>query len=417
MRYIPMVFIGLLLLPLALYSFQPEIVQWRAAQAIQEYQNGDQKNAIADLKVITEDSNDVKLKLRLAGWLKKNEDTDQAIELVDRVVGKHLGATSMPSRSNLEKATYIKADCLIMQGKHEQAIELIETLINSYSESESQSIQNRNSISYYRALCDKDLNAATRDMNQVIADLGNDSWTKFPVSFSGNVAVAVGLVSRHTDQRLQGIETISNRLEKLDRLVQGSDFELKNQLYRFMHNFVPLNKQMDRSVERSRKLLDEYRNEVIVSKSVLALLLEETDSLPEAMRMRNEVTDAGFDCEEVLASLPSEFRSLATLESGATLLDTRGYVLFVHGNHESSLQDLDLAIAASEVRRKSMDTPLMNTTDMIVTDSMRTSSRRNLAVLLNHRMQVYDKLQETKKAKLDRDRIMELGFKPGPNLF
>ena len=45
------------------------------------------------------------------------------------------------------------------------------------------------------------------------------------------------------------------------------------------------------------------------------------------------------------------------------------------------------------------------------------ATSRSEAVLLNHRVDVLEQMGQNGKAEVDRSRIRELGFEPGPHLF
>ena len=132
------------------------------------------------------------------------------------------------------------------------------------------------------------------------------------------------------------------------------------------------------------------------------------------------------------------------LKDGPPFLDTRGFVLTQmpwqptwtdpsgkviriqgntslasYGSYHLALEDLDLAIAASEIRLLVFDSDAVNRIERSVGSIRELKERetRIVAVLRNHRRQAHIRAKQFEAAKLDQLRIEELGLKADSNLF
>ena len=94
-------------------------------------------------------------------------------------------------------------------------------------------------------------------------------------------------------------------------------------------------------------------------------------------------------------------------------LDTRGYIYFRMGQNELALADMNRAIPRLEqylAQYANLRLPSRYKTQVEQTE-------RSLAVFFYHRSLIYDQMKKPLKAQLDRDRIEELGHKPGDKLY
>ena len=101
-------------------------------------------------------------------------------------------------------------------------------------------------------------------------------------------------------------------------------------------------------------------------------------------------------------------------------LDTRGYTYYQLGYHHLALQDLEVAVEASEYQLKQIEKVIeqekYRIADPAIVSIQQQSRYKNLAVILYHRSLAYDATHQVAKAKRDRDRIESLGYAPSPLL-
>lgn len=393
--------IALLLVPVGYYLSGNEVTQWKAALAIRKYESGDRATAVEELTTVVDGSDDPKLALVLIEWLKDAGRLDEAIERCNQL--------------DVPEVAIKKADCLILRGSYFDAMPLVLSHFGSDAEDSSLNPDDRNAVAYYRGLCQQDLDRALSNMNQVYRELSLDP--RQPMTFRGRVAVAAGLVSRHTDQREYAANVISNRLRVASTELASTSGELNSRLYSLLRNLFPVNEQQLLNANLFRDRNEQLQNEVIALKSVLALLLDELGQTAGSMELRRQVSEAGVTCEKVLESLSDEIVCMTWLGWGAMYIDTRGYVLHGLGRYEEALAELDLAILAADIQYEGLDAEFRNSTMVVIDERHRKESKKALATLYNHRMMIHGSLGHSERAERDRQRVIELGFQPGPDLF
>ena len=255
-----------------------------------------------------------------------------------------------------------------------------------------------------------------KEISSVINELSG-SPKGFPMAFQGQVIAACGLIGRYVDSREQCIEVIDARLQTLNRLSDEKERESNSLLYRLMKEFVPLNQDRYRTANDAREDEEQVRNESAVLNSIKALLLEDLGRNDESQIARSRVADLGFDSEELIQELADDYSSLQILSAGATFLDTRGFVAYKLGRQELALEDLDIAILASNIYQRSFDSPVQNLTDIRNVEMQISMARYSNAVLHYHRMLVHQKMGAAEKAEADKKAVIELGQEPNKDLF
>lgn len=115
-------------------------------------------------------------------------------------------------------------------------------------------------------------------------------------------------------------------------------------------------------------------------------------------------------------------QAIRLLGPNAAMLDTRGYLYFLKGEHGSARKDLDASVEMMEAEYKALLAELQPEVKTTNIQRQRLEQRRaslasTIAVIRYHRSQTYDALQLTAEAEQDRQRIRELGATPGDQLF
>ena len=401
------------MLPVGYYLLGIEGVQWKAAVTIRKYESGERDAAIDELRSLVEQSKDDSLSLRLIEWLTEAGEVDEAIEQCDLLLSR----IEDPEKSFYGfQASILRANCLIMQEKYREAVATVYSVLAVDANGSTLSVREQNALAYYRGLCKIELRPALGDINGVLREYGRRALPR-PTNYHGQTAMAAGLVSRYTGQREVAAELIASRLKAAETELESGGARLGSKLYQLMRRFVPLDDQLLTSTNSSRERIEQIENEVVALRSVLALLLDELGDTSRSMELRRQVMESETTSEEVLAQLPAEFELLGVLENGAMFLDTRAVILFGLKEYDLALADMDLAILAIEVRMKSLDSEVQNSTAMIDMKRARREIPKSAATLYNHRMQIYEAMGESDKAELDRQRVIKLGFEPGPDLF
>lgn len=405
--------VGLFLVPVGFALSGGEGVQWKAAVAIRKYESGERETAIDELRSLVEQSRDTSLSLRLIQWLTDAGQVDEAIEKCDLL----LSQIEDPEESFYGfQASILRANCLIMQERYREAVATVYSVLSLDADGNTRGVRDRNALAYYRGICKIELRSALGDINSVLREFGRRTFSS-PTNFHGQTAVAAGLVSRYTGQREVAVELIARRLKAAEAELDSGGSRLGKRLYQLMRSFIPLDDELSTSTNLSRERFEQLQNEVVALKSVLALLLDDLGDRSASMELRRQVSEDGTTCEDVLEQLPTEFMLLEVLENGAMFLDTRAVIMLGLKEYERALADMDLAILAIEVRMKSLDSEVQNSSSAFGLERGRQEITKSAATLYNHRMQIYEAMGDAEKAELDRQRVIELGFEPGPDLF
>ena len=99
------------------------------------------------------------------------------------------------------------------------------------------------------------------------------------------------------------------------------------------------------------------------------------------------------------------------------MLDTRGFVKYRLGDTKAAREDIDRAVEVLEKFVAYQETQARSDVRSYQSEANRASYHQALAVMLYHRSLVYDQLELSEKAKVDRERVRALGFEPNEQLF
>ncbi len=124
---------------------------------------------------------------------------------------------------------------------------------------------------------------------------------------------------------------------------------------------------------------------------------------------------ANCEPQKGLDDIQAAFEALAT-EDNAAFLDTRGYLLYLIGDFEQALVDVELAVQMAEDDRSSVamqrQTLLEQGFDERLIDRQQKQMRESLAVLYQHRGLVYEALGRMEEANADFELAKEYGYNP-----
>ncbi|MCP4189490.1 MAG: tetratricopeptide repeat protein [Planctomycetaceae bacterium] len=124
---------------------------------------------------------------------------------------------------------------------------------------------------------------------------------------------------------------------------------------------------------------------------------------------------ANREPQKGLDDIQAAFEALAT-EDNAAFLDTRGYLLYLIGDFEQALVDVELAVQMAEDDRSSVamqrQTLLEQGFDERLIDRQQKQMRESLAVLYQHRGLVYEALGRMEEANADFELAKEYGYNP-----
>lgn len=413
-------------LPLTMYGCGPEWARWDATQANMYFRLGETEDALYQLRdAIRKSPRDPVLKLTLAQRLIEIDKHDEALELANQVLEvfpDNAEAIEVISSAYQEKGDFKSA--------------LAANLDFYKSQSFRRDMSDLNMLAYRRALAKTDLHLAKADIEEVVrAQNRSFAWTgDDELDLCVKATVLAAMVSRCCDAEQDAIEVISPQVEELRLRILFANRLLSSEVYSLSRDSFPV--RQNEGVLKRQQLLDKFERRAAALLSCRALLYQDAGDLVNCEADRREVAKLGFDSSEIVNNLPDERLALLMLGGPSAFLDTRGYICSLlpwdedldpnksHvrdsvSSNANAVRDMNIAILCSEIGYKALDYPLGNAIELNEDNKRAAHKRRKreLAVLLYHRMMLHQRADNTELANLDAKRIRELGSEPGPGLF
>lgn len=126
---------------------------------------------------------------------------------------------------------------------------------------------------------------------------------------------------------------------------------------------------------------------------------------------------AGDDLPQALDEAQQSVK-LAGKPIPASILDTRGYIYYLLERHDEALADLDAAVeAADRTCEETLDDPLFEQLTAEQQQYVHQQVDEPLAIMLHHRGQIHEVLENDDEAQADFQRADELGYDPEAGVF
>ena len=445
-----------IVLTVASSGCRKDSAQWKLAAAINEERSGNSEGAIELLqKALRMDPDSKPIKIRLALLLAENDQGD---------LGQMLCKEVLENDPQHGSAWLVLSQCLYRMGRFDESLAAYQKHVAHKIDKGPNEL---NQLAYFRALAGVQLDKALRQINEGIekqetqfVPIGQQgfslfapqhpSWgtyTKVPIEI--NALVSAGLLSRYTDDgQKQVMGLLSDRIyeeqltwlsanAQLDRLYKLQDsqsedatkqeVEKRKQLVKMSAEFV------DRVAPRNLPVLLATRS----------LMLDGQGQTELADLDRLWIKRVGKQPQDVYNSLPKDLECLSALSEVQEILDTRGFIQtqlpwqptwthpsgkvmeiedrwpITYGSYDLALRDLDLAVVAAEVRLLALNSDAVNRIEYPLESipGDKVGGAKLVAILRDHRRQAHLKAGQIEAAQRDQERIEELGWKKGDNLF
>lgn len=161
--------------------------------------------------------------------------------------------------------------------------------------------------------------------------------------------------------------------------------------------------------------------EAIADWNKLVELSESGLALPLSIALNGRAYARALGGVELKEALQDVDAALEIEGENAEMLDTRGFIRHLMGDAPSALADLDRAVALIEAQHDKLDSEVsggrLGAVDLREHELRLQQSAKGVAVLRYHRALVYEQLGKQDLADQDRQRVQQLGFAPGPELF
>ncbi len=417
--------------PVVYYASRGEPDRWTAAQAMEQYLDGDRAAAKERLQQLVDKyPHHRPYRLTLANWLLDDQQAPRALELIEPL---YKDAPADPQLRELYQS------CLIAVGRTNEALEIYK---DAHREETPRGLdrllQHKNELAYMRALASEEIDGALEDITQVTSELEN-LWNRqfsLKLPIRTQAAFCTARIYQYYYQNIGQSAKVNGEIDIYEKAIGHLDWQVnrRSRVYREMLNLnstaisqlmateFPFSDQSDRFLTGMRGQLDNAARELSVFLTMRSLMYQLNDQLQDSFRDRMVVEDLGFDPEEIAKSFPSVDQCGNRLQTLAAILDTRGCVLFEKGEFNGALDDLNAAIAGQEaIWITGSELPMANV-EMTTDPRQRREyferlPKKTLAVLLFHRSWVHRALGHSTAAGRDVARIRQLGYVPGKQLF
>lgn len=268
-----------------------------------------------------------------------------------------------------------------------------------------------NGTAYVRAVGDFDLDAALNDVEQAIEQFGGD----FNVAQRGGVLLlevgdpkqAVRLFSQALDMTAQDAKRVEKQLETAR---EARDF---------LGEFVD-----PTSLEQQADVIDTRLARLHFYRSRAEKAAGDAEQAKQDLDQAGSKQQRKAWDDELAALSEQDFVGLSGDAIGyAAYIDTRGYLRYRLGDNEAALRDLTTAVDLAEAgnnyfRHSAYYQGLLGyPTSPDEARYKQHKSDMSLAVLHYHRALALEALGRNDEAEAELDRVRELGFEPGPELF
>jgi len=438
-------------LVLVLVGCTQQSAKWEFARAMNLAEEGQLVEAIELMEVALEHSpDDFEIKLQLAELLAENGQGELGIGHCDEC---------LELRPNDPKARQVRSSCLQYLGRFDES--LVEYK-KSLSGTVTRSPYEQNNLAYFRALANKELDKAARDIQLAISTIEGESWgCRYLVPLQVRTVVAAGLISRHVGTQNDVLCALNEKIDEYKRKMAVQSDLIRARVALEIQIEFPFNERTENELLNVRGNREVQKNCIALLCATRALVLNDLGRHCESDKDRVQVEELGFDFDTLATELPTDESCLEELKH-SFFLDTRGFIsglrewktdteeaeFFVSsGNvpnkkqipdaalnqgsskskklnippssYEEALRDLDFAVLAARYSQLALDSPLYNRPEISAREIKlnRRLAKRMTAVLLYHRMNVHLRGTNQQAAEDDQRRIEQLGLHPDSSLF
>ena len=422
-------FLALVLLPVLGQGCSGEAAKWKAARALHAFDQGRTDQALAWMREAAQQRpDDVYLLTPLVQMLLKANRPDEALEIAERI-------QQDPEFSQLG---YQLADpCLIRLGRFDEALEAFRKYEPAMKAQETRAPEplasffgtpdlrleyrssRLNDFAYHRALAGKELDEARLNIQGVIDELSQYPWypLELRVSFVDRVVISAALIGRQVGHTEPALKRIDARIEGLENTLESMKTHLTSRVTEDLVDQFPLAPTVEKWHKRQAFGIAYGRQQLAALLVIRALLLDDLGRDEWRDRDRVRVIRLGHDPDKLLKQFPDDIRCLKVLQQGAAYLDTRAVVLQKLDDLDLAWNDIQIAVTAVQILNETFGGGIQNSVSNSAGDFFdEDTSRRSEAALLYHRMLLAEQMGNQDLAESDRQRIRELGFKPGPGL-
>lgn len=383
--------------PLLLVAIPREVARWYKAAADEAVLNGNSHAAIAKLNdAIAWDARQPQYYLMRARCLLDTGQWKQGLADCDQA--RVLDADDL-------NVSVTRSQLLQHLGRHDEAIEELERLLDHDQLKPGQRANMLNSVAYARAVGDRQLDQGLEEVQKSLELIGTQVGMLDPTAF---LSFQRGCAAKSRKEFELAQQHLADALARAETLLAREEQRWQALAY--------LPGQL------------EYAERVAVAKSFLLGVLLQRESVSQKLEQPQLAAETReridqLDPEGVEPFLePSDLGdALFQLELTGNMLDTRGFLYYQAGELLKAQIDLQRATAIIDAVCDSYDWLLAESKFQVVDLRKLERSRETVlkakAVIYYHLMLVHSALGMSAAADQDRAQVVELGYEPGDQLF
>jgi hypothetical protein len=357
-------------------------------------------------QAVSQSPRDLWLKLELAAKYMQHGRAIESSKLIDEVL--KWSTDPLP-------ALRAQAECQMYLRRPDLALESTKTASNHLNTDELRSPNRLNELAYYRALASLELEKAEADIDDAVQELERRLWwsDKAAMPLRDQTLIASAMVFRQVQMDQETIPMLDDRIQALQHSLADLRQNASRRVYQEMLRSFPLDQKAEEQVRRRQIEVQANKQFLAIFLSVRALLHQDLGDFELCNKDRLAVWQLDLDADTIVQQLPDDWLLLTNqIYVGCQFLDTRAMVKQqLARNPLEAINDLNVAVWAMNVLRKTEDGPLRNTLmDEGANRFQRAQVNRVEAVLRKHRADLLRQLGLMLQAESDLREIESLGF-------
>lgn len=391
--------VAIVIVPVATLEIPREVARWHVAAATESALNGDYPTALVAMdRAIAWDPANPALLLAQASYRLETGAWEQGLQDCDQL------ASLLPDDPDVGE---LRSSFLHHLGRHREAIAVWKNILRTSGSQPANREQHLlNGLAYATAIGGLNLEEGRLAVEKALQIVANVPAILDP---GGVLDFGRAVTAHELGQADEAVQFATSARDSAESALQHVS-------RRASHAAEADPQAAIRRVEE--QAIRAHLAGILELRSQLNDELGRTDEAAEDRRRKQELMSGGN-----LAEVRPYGLEVAVDRVGgcASILDTRGFVLFRLGMFEEALTDLDLALAAYEQVSRTLPAFVEARKHLIIDmrqeDRQEYHIRRTQAVIRYHRSLTLDAMGQPAKAEQDRTAIRDLGFVPDEHLF
>ncbi len=392
--------VGTVVVPVALVEWPREISRWYQAAAAEADLDGDYVRAVAHMDHAIEwDSADVQLYLQRALYHLETGAWELGLIDCDRAQGLHGDPVQIAE---------LRGQLLQHLGRHAEAVAQWREIVLSGSDLLPElRAHHLNGLAYALAVGNLDVEQGLAAVDESLRLTANAAAMFDP---AGVISFGRGVTARELGDLPRALVSLMDAANFAEAALEATT---KRIAAAPRHDLGGALAQATEMQAMRAHLAGILRQRIGVHEA-----LNHTDAVRQDEQRLAELATGG----QLVAASPYPLSAaIVRVNRVASVLDTRGFVLYRMGQLEAALADLDRASLVGEWLSRGMEWVLEESkhkvTDVRFILQRQRQDARTRAVIAYHRMLVLQALGRAEDAERDAQLIRELGFEPGDGLF